>query len=366
VAGFFERLVVREAPAEAVLRPRLPSRFEPVPGHEAAPEADPEQGFRPAAAGAPQDGAVSGWEEVPAARQPPAAAPRRALSAEAPAAAAPEGPAAANRVEAEVGRPWPSREERAAAPRPPAPVPVATGPRRPQPADPGEAAATPMLRTELALPQRPGGDSPVGTGRENRRADAEPVSPPAEKAPPARPPVDRREEPRVAPRRAERRAVEPSLREPVAQDFRALREARPMAIRPGEREHAVAERRLESIEKSGSARRQPLPATVQPAHPMPADRPAAAPREPRAAPAVAVRTDEAEPRPAEPPALRPVLPERRRREMQRPEKPSVQITIGRIEVRAVVPPAAPEKRVAPAPRTLSLEDYLRQKSEGRS
>jgi hypothetical protein len=44
----------------------------------------------------------------------------------------------------------------------------------------------------------------------------------------------------------------------------------------------------------------------------------------------------------------------------------VHISIGRIEVRAVTPPAQPAARTPPAPRPkLSLDEYLRQRNEGK-
>ncbi|NEQ22340.1 MAG: hypothetical protein F6K28_24755 [Microcoleus sp. SIO2G3] len=55
---------------------------------------------------------------------------------------------------------------------------------------------------------------------------------------------------------------------------------------------------------------------------------------------------------------------------QRPEEkaapppPTIQVTIGRIEVRAVPPPAPPRPRVTTPPARLSLEDYLRSRSGG--
>jgi hypothetical protein len=61
--------------------------------------------------------------------------------------------------------------------------------------------------------------------------------------------------------------------------------------------------------------------------------------------------------PLEPPALAPV-PEAQ-------SAPTVNVTIGRIEVRAVTPAAPPPKRTAPPAARLALEDYLKQREEGR-
>lgn len=46
------------------------------------------------------------------------------------------------------------------------------------------------------------------------------------------------------------------------------------------------------------------------------------------------------------------------------EAPTIQVTIGRIEVRAT-PPPAPVPKPRPASPTMSLDDYLRQRNEGR-
>jgi hypothetical protein len=48
------------------------------------------------------------------------------------------------------------------------------------------------------------------------------------------------------------------------------------------------------------------------------------------------------------------------------EPPAIHITIGRVEVRAVVPHMAKPKVESPAARKLSLEDYLKQRNGGRS
>jgi hypothetical protein len=45
--------------------------------------------------------------------------------------------------------------------------------------------------------------------------------------------------------------------------------------------------------------------------------------------------------------------------------PVVEVTIGRIHVRAVHAPSRPDPAPRPVPQTLGLADYLRQRAEGR-
>lgn len=52
-----------------------------------------------------------------------------------------------------------------------------------------------------------------------------------------------------------------------------------------------------------------------------------------------------------------------RRETPTPA-PTIQVTIGRIEVRATPAPKAPVRERPSAPAALSLEDYLKQRSRG--
>jgi len=48
------------------------------------------------------------------------------------------------------------------------------------------------------------------------------------------------------------------------------------------------------------------------------------------------------------------------------EPPSIHVTIGRVEVRAVMPSVAAPKPAPPSGPKLSLEDYLKQRNGGRS
>ena len=49
-----------------------------------------------------------------------------------------------------------------------------------------------------------------------------------------------------------------------------------------------------------------------------------------------------------------------------PSPPAIRVTIGRVEVRAIVPPTSPKPRTTPARRApaLSLDDYIKQRNEG--
>jgi hypothetical protein len=49
---------------------------------------------------------------------------------------------------------------------------------------------------------------------------------------------------------------------------------------------------------------------------------------------------------------------------QRPTTPIIRVTIGRVEVRAIHPPAAAPKQAKPTRPKLSLDDYLRKRTRG--
>jgi hypothetical protein len=76
----------------------------------------------------------------------------------------------------------------------------------------------------------------------------------------------------------------------------------------------------------------------------------------RSTPPVAVEVD-----------TRPDQPTRREQRLARglpPSRPAVHVSIGRVEVRAVAPPAAPRERTPDAPRGKRLDEYLRERDRG--
>ena len=49
-----------------------------------------------------------------------------------------------------------------------------------------------------------------------------------------------------------------------------------------------------------------------------------------------------------------------------PEQPSIKVTIGRVDVRAVMTPPAPVKVLRPSPApALTLDEYLKQRTQGK-
>jgi hypothetical protein len=63
---------------------------------------------------------------------------------------------------------------------------------------------------------------------------------------------------------------------------------------------------------------------------------------------------------AEPPTRR----EQRVARTLPPSEPTIHVSIGRVEVRAVATPASPRERAAEAPRGKPLDEYLRERGGG--
>jgi hypothetical protein len=123
----------------------------------------------------------------------------------------------------------------------------------------------------------------------------------------------------------------------------------------------------------------PPPAPVPPVHAVEGPERLAPSPEPVPAPATRVEPQVVNlpeeppagrgPQPGSPtvvPALPAPAPPAAPREEQQPPRPAINVTIGRVEVRAVfAPPPQPAPRPQPAP-AMSLEEYLKQRDGGRS
>ena len=118
------------------------------------------------------------------------------------------------------------------------------------------------------------------------------------------------------------------------------------------------ERLIESPPQEGSSTRQPpapQPPAAAPQPLKPADS-AAAPGTPQVVVPQQVRLA---PRPVSLPFVAPAA-------SARPSAaPTIQVTIGRIEVRATPPTPATPRKASAKPAAMSLEEYLKQRSEGR-
>ena len=162
-----------------------------------------------------------------------------------------------------------------------------------------------------------------------------------------------------------RSAAEPHAREiPLAPDRTAAPARQAVVPTPDGRpasidEPLVAERRTPPPPSNRLPREQPR---AEPRDEMRAtsDLVPPSPRHPIPEPTVLVRRPSA------------VMPATRHRSERveptavRGEAPVVTVTIGRVEVRAIVPPPAPERPKADARKALSLEDYLERRHGGRS
>jgi hypothetical protein len=119
------------------------------------------------------------------------------------------------------------------------------------------------------------------------------------------------------------------------------------------REQAPAVLRRESAESKGALTVAEVEVVPQPPS-----------RTPKAAPSTDVRPlTQVRPVPAQ--SVTPNIPAREANTQTQP--PTIEVTIGRIEVRAVTPPAPPpQPRQRQSPPKMSLDDYLRAQSGGRS
>jgi hypothetical protein len=217
-------------------------------------------------------------------------------------------------------------------PAPVTPVPAGTAPARPP--DQSASSSAPLRRpvptpvsgrpSAEGVPGRTGRDRPTRSPAATR--DESPVVPTPGAA-------ERQSRPRLEP------AIELTLNERVNSPA--------VPSSPG----------TESTPSSGTAGRESRTA-LEPANPRPEPTPVETPRP--ATPATVV----VQPHVTPAPRAEPAGPALAGRAATPKPAPTIQVTIGRIEVRAVPPPAPPPKQRS-APPVMSLDDYLRQRDGGR-
>jgi len=153
-----------------------------------------------------------------------------------------------------------------------------------------------------------------------------------------------------SPRRSSTPEARDTSREPAPRRAETANAALPTApVRPRSAEATAREPRP----REASTPASPAVTTVQHVHHHHAASPAAArATTPVVCPAVLLAKAAQSPPPRREPAAAPASP------------PPVQITIGRVEVRAVHAPAERARSAAPAAPRLSLDDYLRRRSGG--
>ncbi len=397
---FLGHLLERSFATTEGLRPRLPSLFEPV--------STDVLGSPPASFGT----AGPEWDEALDAsdRQEDTAGLRMATSAQEAAGIDPLGershtlPSARIRAEDSISAPIPipasgaSRATSAPAepseppiePRPPATAPAVTQPVAIAPPSPPVSlspaptvAISRKVANTLAEPSEP--------PAETRPAVAIPPAPPSVSAAPFGPPPSTRQvTDRIVPH--EGQARHPVGPNPVEWPSSAASSARPAERHPGT---SATESRLtgagptvliERIVRFDQNPQRPTTKVATPkaewrerliespplegnsVTPPPAPQPPAAsqslkPVDSAAAPGMPQRVVPQQVRLAPRPlSLPPVAPAASARPSA---APTIQVTIGRIEVRATPPAPATPRKAPPKPAAMSLEDYLKQRNEGR-
>jgi hypothetical protein len=315
MSDYLANLAARSLAPERSVQPRLASRFEPVA------EAPPLWAEPPPAA--PPVFAERVEEGVAARPLPPRAPASRSRRSAPPGAIEPSSeerpaPEPVRRQRARASRPLETPEPpeiRSALEERPHPRPLSHLPPALSPGEGRKAKETPLLQVDSPeFPPSPGGGR-VGDGRgaggeESLRPALQPrLSPPL-----------------------------PRHSRAFATEDREIQDASPRARQAGTVAPAA---RLEEPPRPAA----PPPQTAPPPRPAP---PARVVLEPRVTVAPA----------APPPALPAPL-----RAAEAPA-PTIQVTIGRIEVRATPPPAQPSRPRPSAPSALSLEEYLRRRSKG--
>ena len=325
MSDFLGRLAARGVGLAETLGPRLPSRFEP-PAAGAAP------GWSP---GAPDGGDGSDSRAGAEAGAARAAGPatRGDLSGPSSFAPAQPRPPSSPDVLPHGGGEAPAKALAPAAAAEPAPLPRAAAFEDP-PAPATSSPRLPVPAGELAPARRH--RRRAGPGAEPAAAEISPAPSaemprtPAGAAPPAHAPLA---PPATSMPTAAARWMPPAASPPVE------RSAGPAA--PGDQRQRAGDR----TDPRATGRLQPPMILAQPARSTPLP-PTAAPF-----PGTATRL---------PRGTRPERP------AEGTTAPTIQVTIGRLEVRATPPPAAGSRlESAPAPRPApTLEDYLRRRSRG--
>lgn len=327
VNRFLDNLAVRLHNPAAAIQPRAPSRFE----LEAA--ASPRPFFAPETVWEETEGLEDGPPQAPETERPEHGSPRRPLARRSPAgplptaalldAAAPSAlpPPAAWRVGAD-GPPAPAQAARpsvpsdAPAPRPPDPSAPPVSPAQQAPDEKPPVGVTPRARpmTSTGSPVAEAAAMPAPAPRPLIEANRDVPVPQASES--------------LAPTERAHPGPSAPLSPPLTSD--PARVSAPAASA----EAAMSPRRAVSVE-TVTAESEDAPTLSE---------------TPGRRPAVIVRAA-----PAPPPAARPSEPVARETP---PPAPTIQVTIGRIEVRAAAPaPRAASAR--PTPPKLTLEEYLR-------
>lgn len=220
--------------------------------------------------------------------------------------------------------------------------------QRPAPVSPEAGAPERAGRDPVLAPDEPATGSTTSDPHPTERAGARHGESHASTSPDTPPPRDG-----VAMPDTRVRAVPPT--DPGSDRRTTPLEERPLAYHPRASRTLRQEKHLRGAEISASETRE---------------RPPAAPGRAPLVPEVRAQTPEVPPVSADTPeATQPAAVPRRRAVAEETSSPTIRITIGRVEVRAVTPDPPPEPaQPSPAARPemgLSLEDYLRQHNGGR-
>jgi hypothetical protein len=335
MSDFLSLLAARTLGAVATIQPRLPSLYEPPPHAVALPPP-------PEVASEQREVVAERAEERKATPRVPDVPPPRVETSE--------------RVETVVTATAPRIAAPARVPdtpleaAPPAPPPnaetVVVAPGRDVIVDRGSPIRE---RIERTVSRETRITNPSVTVERNepappQRRQRDPEPPPrvtVAAAPPVPPPPPQRLDPQ--PPRPESR-VEPPARREIATHSTLRIETIERVAAPGEP--------LQSMTTTREPPREPERLVTPRREP---------PREPTSAPVRVVVESRVAP-PAMPVVMRP--PSQQQQRESESAAPDVHVTIGRVEVRAVTPPAAPPReRAASRPGLMSLDDYLRRRGE---